>query len=58
MLRLITDCEYEELLSDYKISALLDQIWKGKESSNCNGKVTNYSLLAYLSNNHIRMLEG
>ena len=58
VLRLITDCEYEELLADFKISALLDQLWKGKESSNCNGKVINYSLLAYLSQNLIQTLEG
>jgi hypothetical protein len=56
--RIITDYEYEELLLDFKTSALLDQLWKGKESSNCNGKVNNYSLLTCLYETTVRRLEG
>jgi hypothetical protein len=49
VLALITDNEYEDLLADFKISALLDQLYKGKESSNCNGKTINFSLLTHIS---------
>jgi len=49
VLAMITSYEYEELLADFKISALLDQLWKGKESSNCNGKTINFSLLTHIS---------
>jgi hypothetical protein len=48
VLALITDNEYEDLLADFKISALLDQLYKG-ESSNCNGKTINFSLLTHIS---------
>lgn len=56
--RIITDYEFEDLLQDFKIGALLDELWKGKESSNCNGKVNNYSLLTCLYETTVRRLEG
>lgn len=58
VLRLITDNKYTNMMSDFKISALLDQLWKGKGSANCNGKVTDFSLLAYLSGTTVRRLPG
>ena len=58
VLSLITDNEYEELLADFKISALLDQLWKGKESSSCNGKTLNFSLLTHMSQSSVRRLVG
>ena len=58
VLSMITDNEYEELLADFKISALLDQLWKGKESSNCNGKTINFSLLTHMSQSSVRRLVG
>jgi len=36
-LKLITDYEYEPLLKDDKVSALLDELWVGKESYECDG---------------------
>ena len=49
VLKLITHYEYEPLMRDHKISDLLDLLWVGKNSYDCDGRVTNFSLLSYLS---------
>ena len=56
VLKLIADFEYEPLLRDNKISALLDRFWIGKDSYDCDGKMTDFSKLAFLANSPIKNL--
>lgn len=58
VLRLIQVYQIEAMMKDYKIAALLDELWVGKNSQECDGRVTNYSLLSYLSSAQIRKLPG
>lgn len=58
VLKLIADFEYEPLLRDNKISALLDRFWIGKDSYECDGKVTDFSKLAFLANSDLTLLPG
>ena len=58
VLKLIADFEYEPLLRDNKISGLLDRFWIGKSSYDCDGKVTDFSKLAFLATSPIKMLPG
>ena len=58
VLKLIADFEYEPLLRDNKISALLDRFWIGKDSDDCDGMVTDYSKLAFLASSPIKILPG
>lgn len=58
VLKLITDYEYEPLLLDDKVSALLDELWVGKESYECDGQITDYSMLSFLVSSRIKSLKG
>jgi hypothetical protein len=58
VLKLITDYEYEPLLRDNKVSALLDSLWIGKASYDCDGRITDYSKLNFLASSPIKMLPG
>lgn len=57
-LKLITDFEYEPLLKDVKVSGLLDELWVGKNSYECDGRVTDFSMLTFLSSAPIKKLPG
>lgn len=50
-------CDYglEPLMRDSKVVALLKTLWDG-ESCKCNGAMTDYSMLAYLSTAPVRDL--
>ena len=48
VLKLITDYEYEPLMRDDKVSALLDELWFGKDTYECDGRLTDYSMLTTL----------
>lgn len=58
VLKLITDYEYEPLLKDNKVSALLDQLWIGKASYACDGRITDYSKMNFLASSPIKNLPG
>jgi hypothetical protein len=58
VLKLITHNQYEPLMKNHKISDLLDLLWVGKNSYDCDGRVTNFSLLSYLSIAQVRKLKG
>lgn len=51
----ITDYGYEQLCGDFKVKALLDSLWIG-QSYDCNGSITDFSMLTYLMNAPIRKL--
>lgn len=57
-LKLITDYEFEPLLKDNKVSALLDELWVGKQSYECDGRITDFSMLTYLVSAPIKKLPG
>lgn len=46
------------LVEDDKISALLDELWVGKLSYECDGRTDCYSMLKFLSSAPIRKLPG
>jgi len=58
VLHLITHNEYVPLLTDEKISVLLDQLWQGADTYYCDGKVTDYSKLTMMATTPLKNLEG
>lgn len=46
------------MLKDDKVSALLDELWVGKDSYECDGRVTDFSLLSFLASAQIKSLPG
>jgi len=45
-------------MSDAKIGALLDELWVGKLSYECDGRKDCYSMLTYLAKAPIKKLPG
>lgn len=58
VLHLITYNGYGPLMAGDKISALLDELWVGKLTYECNGKTEDFSLLSYLARSPIKSLPG
>jgi hypothetical protein len=58
VLNLITYNHLPELVEDDKIGALLDELWVGKLSYECDGRTDCYSMLTFLSSTPIRKLPG
>jgi hypothetical protein len=49
VLKIVIDHDIYSILANTKIDELLDDIWNGKEYYKCNGKTSDFSMLAYLS---------
>ena len=58
MIKIITLNGYELLLSSYKVAILLEEIWVGKNTFDCNGGIKNFSMLSYLLWAPIRKIKG
>jgi hypothetical protein len=58
VLNMITNYEYEPLLKDDKVSAVLDELWVGKDSYECDGRDTDFSMLSFLASAKIKSLPG
>jgi hypothetical protein len=58
VLNIISYNEYASLMSDAKIGALLDELWVGKLSYECDGRKDCYSMLTYLAKAPIKKLPG
>jgi hypothetical protein len=56
VLKHITDYGYEPLLRDDKASALLDELWVGKDTYQCDGRNTDYSKIFFLVNASLKPL--
>jgi hypothetical protein len=51
--KLITDYEFEPLLRHDKIEAHLDMLWVGKDSYECDGRETDFSIISHLASTKI-----
>jgi len=58
VLHLITAHGYAPLMADDKISSLLDELWHGKLTYNCDGNLSDFSILTYLAGAPIKKLPG
>ena len=55
---LITENEYQKLFEGDLISQLLEQLWQGKLTYDCDGRATNYSKLRVMSTAAVKKLTG
>lgn len=58
VLHLITKYGYAPLMSDNKVAALLDELWVGKLSYECDGRDEHFSKLTFLASAPVRKLPG
>lgn len=49
VLKIITENEYAPLMSSPKVSVLIQSMWAGKKTYECDGKSSDYSILSHLS---------
>jgi hypothetical protein len=58
VLKNITDNGYEPLTRNFKVEALLDELWVGRLTYECDGRLEDYSMLNYLLSAPIKKLPG
>ena len=58
MLKVITDKKFAGLFASEKVHVLLDEIWEGEETYDCDGRITDFSLLTFLASAPIKRLPG
>ena len=58
VLKLITHYGHHELVANPKIDVLLEELWVGKNTYECDGKLLDYSQLTYLLTQPIKKLPG
>ena len=56
VLHLISYNAFSELMSDSKVTVLLDNLWQGKLAVSCDGRVSDYSMLTFMANDPVRKL--
>ena len=58
VLHIIVENGFECLMSDPKVIALLDELWGGTQSYNCDGKMQNWSMLTFIAGAPLKNLPG
>jgi hypothetical protein len=49
ILKIVTVNDFQPIFSSYKVNVLLQEIWEGKNSYECDGQITDFSLINYLA---------
>ena len=58
LLKIITKNSFAPLFSTYKVNVLLQEIWVGKNSYECDGQMSDFSLVHYLATNRAKKIPG
>ena len=58
LMKIITTNGYDMLFRGEKINVLMEEIWMGRDSSECDSTITDYSVLSYLASTPITVIPG
>ena len=58
VLKIITINGFAPLMQNTKVNILLEEIWVGKSTYECDGRITDFSMLTFLANAPIKKLPG
>jgi hypothetical protein len=58
LLKIITQNKFEELFSNYKVGVILEEIWQGKNTFECDGEISDLSLLTHIMKTPIKRLKN
>jgi hypothetical protein len=58
VLHIIVKNGNEQLMTDTKVIALLDELWAGEVSYKCDGKMQNWSMLTFIAGAPLKNLPG
>lgn len=53
VLKIATMNSFKELCESYKVSILLEEIWQGKKTFQCDGDLEDFSIINYLATSKI-----
>ena len=56
MLHIITYNGYASLIEDSKVTVMLDQLWQGRLTYNCDGRTSDFSKLTVMLTDPVRKL--
>lgn len=58
LLKIITFNKFELLFENYKVAVILEEIWQGKSTFECDGEIKDFSLLTHLVSAPIKRLKN
>ena len=58
VLKIASDNEFAPLMASDKVSVLLEEIWVGKNTYECDGNIADFSIINYLANSKIQIVKG
>lgn len=58
LIKIITKNNFGTLFSTYKINILLEEIWQGKNTFECDGQMNDYSSINYILTTRMKKLPG
>ena len=58
LLKIVTRKNLGPIFASMKLNVLLNEIWEGKNTYECDGQMADYSILKYLASSRIKKLPG
>ena len=58
LLKIITHNKFDKLFENYKVSVILEEIWQGKFTFECDGEIRDLSLLTHLAKSPVRRIKN
>ena len=58
VIKIITSNGYVPLMENEKVAILLEEVWVGKPTYECDGKLSDFSHLTFLMNAPVKKLPG
>lgn len=58
LMKTITVNDFGVLLHNYKVNILLEEIWEGKTSRECDGSISSFSILKNLASTQAQKIPG
>ena len=58
LLKIITVNKFDKLFENYKVEVILEEIWQGKYTFECDGELKDISLLTHLATSPVKKLRS
>ena len=58
LLKIITQNKFDKLFENYKVAVILEEIWQGKYTFECDGELKDLSLLTHLAQSPIKRVKN
>jgi len=58
LLKIITMNKFDKLFENYKVSVIIEEVWQGKYTFECDGEIKDISLLTHLADSPIKRIKN